>query len=153
MKKMLVLASVVAATFVGSAVAQAGCTQAHMNNKSWVVTMYDVQGSLWYCKFRTSGAGTIAGNATGCRMNETEMDTDFSNSGPIELFDGTIALVPGKSCTYEATIRLLSTGALVIKGRVVFETGKTIANGGYLMSFNIGAWAPVGGGTISMMRQ
>lgn len=154
MKKLTVLASVLFATLASVTLAQAACTKAHMNNRSWSVTAHDaISGKLISCKFRTSGAGSIAGNATGREYSTIGVNTDFSTPTALAIFEGSISGVPGDSCAYNATLKL-GNGSSVLNARVVLESGKTIANGNFLLSTVAGeVVTPAGGGTISMMRQ
>lgn len=153
MKKMAILASVLVATLSSSAIAQAACTQAHMNNKSWKLTAQDAHGTLIFCSFRASGAGTIAGNPTGCEYHTVGADADFGSRGTLAIFDGSIAMVPDDKCTYALTMTLDVTGDSTLKALLVLESGKTIANGNFLLSSSDGGGRAIGGGPISMMRQ
>lgn len=154
MRKLTVLASVLAAGLASSTVAQAACTQAHMNNKYWKLTAYDkVLKVLTYCKFRTSAAGTIDGNATGCQQNTIGVDADFSAPDLLTIINGEIKMRPNDNCTYDLTLTLGATGDSLLRGQVVLESGKSIANGGYLMSISAGGLVIKTGGTISLMKQ
>ncbi len=153
MKKLAVLACLLAATLSNSMAARAACTQANINNKSWKLTAQDTEGTLIFCSFRTSGAGTIAGNPTGCEYHTVNTDTDFSTPGALAIFDGSIAMVPDDKCTYALTMRLDVSGDAILKALVALESGKTIANGSFLLSSSDGGSRAIGGGPISMMKQ
>lgn len=153
MRRLTILASALAIVWASSAIAQAGCKQAHVNNRSWKLTLQDEGGALIYCKFQTSRTGTITGNPTGCEYSSVGGDADFNSPRSLAIFEGSITMVPDDQCTYDLTLRIDNAGTSVLKARMVLEAGKTIANGNYLHSSNEGAGRPISGGTISMMRQ
>lgn len=144
MRKLKVFVSALAVTLACSTMAQAACKQSHINNKTWKISAYEAKNGLSiFCTFRTSGSGSIASTPGGCD-NSTIASGDLSTAAPFDILSGSVTAVPGQSCTFDAALNLANSN--VLKARVVMESGKTVANGNFVLTGGQG-------GPISMMRQ
>lgn len=135
----------VAATLMTATIARAACTQADVNNKNWKISAHEVTlNALIFCTFSTGANGVIGFSINGCEGVKIGVGADFNSSTKMSIQSGSIIMVAGNSCTYNATLRLLGVNE-PLKARLTLESGKTIASGGFLLAN--------GGGTISVMRQ
>lgn len=143
--KLKLFAAALAATLTTASVAHSACTQADVSNKSWKISAYEVTlKALIFCKFHTGANGAIKSSAGGCEGIKIEAGANFNSPTRMSVQSGSITMIAGDSCTFNATMSILGLNA-PLSARLVMESGKTIASGGFLLAN--------GGGTISMMLQ
>lgn len=147
-RSMKLVAGVLALALTGGTAAQAACNQSHVNNKTWKATAHEVTSdALILCTFKTNGSGAIGNTAKACENSQIGVSTDFDTPAPatMDIKEGSVTLVPGDKCVYDAILKL-DDGTKVLTARVVMESGKTTAIGNFLLTGD-------GGGTIALLRQ
>lgn len=148
MNRIKFVAAALAALLIGGTSANAACKMSQIANKNWIMSATDTGGVtrvLLYCKFRTSGAGTVALTPNGCAVHYGT-SADFTTGIPFNLVSATITQNPTDTCTFDLDMALVAPATNTLKARLVMESGKTSLTGSWLSNFT-------SYGSISLMRQ